>query len=457
MSPHQFDTLKIIGISTLACLTGCKEGPSQQASHLDQPVQEIAENEQPADLVTDALETTTDGEMVNSEQSSILPIYDLTIDADDELEEITQTTDLAIDNLIDAGKLEKTATVINSYIAKIDTELSELRLTAENEKKQAMANAMHILPSARNCSNEWGLTVFGEFIYWKTFEDELILGLLSSSNSQTSIEVELANFHPNFKPGFRVGLGYNCVFDDWSVNAIYTRYRNHQTIQSPFVQLLYNLSIPGQESQVSASEFSARWKLLYDVLDLELSRDFYVSKYLALRPFISARGARIRQRINTGVLGMVPDDFAPSGSVSASVAIGQRLKFWGIGPRIGLDTHWLFGKSGWGFLLNGEASILYSGFHYTFDTQETDQTIPVTQTNLLYDDVYKRIRFNGELFAGFDYHHCWKDSACSLALFAGYSVIYWWNQNQFVMNSPLFYPNGDLAFHGIDFGFELEF
>ncbi len=264
---------------------------------------------------------------------------------------------------------------------------------------------------------------------------------------------------PGFKPGFRVGAGYNCKYDDWWVDALYTWYQTRKKVEvtDPDALLPNNALIPlvllnPISGLVTATNFNAQWKLHYNVVDLELGRNFYVSKHLALNPFASLRGAWMLQKITTFSIGKLVSSSQPNSPVN--VTTSQKQTFWGVGPRLGLNTHWLFGMSGFGFSLNGCASLLYSGFSYT-QASFLSSSLGTTTTGS-FKNSFKRIRANAELFAGFDYGHCWKDQVLYLDVYAGYSAVYWWNQNLMITANNL-YPSGDLLFHGLTLGFDLEF
>lgn len=114
----------------------------------------------------------------------------------------------------------------------------------------------------------------------------------------------------------------------------------------------------------SCDAFS-KWNLKLDMLDLVLGRDFFVSKFLSLRPNFGLRGLKIRQTQSSVYNGFNSSScFCPckaSGSVNTpnwQDRVKDNEKYWGVGPKAGLDTLWSFG-GGFGLYGNAAISLVY--------------------------------------------------------------------------------------------------
>src|SRR3989304_3868290 len=110
--------------------------------------------------------------------------------------------------------------------------------------------------------------------------------------------------------GMRLGLGYNIPYDQWDLNLTWTHFHNttDSSLDAPPNGYLLGIYTSASVWPVDASlNYDAKWKLQYDTLDLELGRSFFTSKALSLRPFVSARGARIDQDMDLLYSGVDPD------------------------------------------------------------------------------------------------------------------------------------------------------
>ncbi len=407
--------LKLAGISVLLCLTGCNGPPESSRRHPSHHSK------------TTSLEKAT---VQNEPSIAISP-----------------------KPLIDADALE---IQVYGYLAQIDEQLEDLKIAYTNAKKvqpkpKQKAKEAPITTSAHLCKGS-AFTAMAEFLYWRAFEDQLlnILPIYPSVSGSTNIvQTNITSFKTRYDPGFKVGLGYDFRYDNWSVNAIYTYYQTRKSLSLSFDPnsgnfiILPTSQLPGSPLFTGQS-VSSKWKLHYNILDGELSRSFFVSRRLALRPFAGIRGAWINQKIDT----------MASGSVNQTVStpfIQQHLKHWGVGPRLGVDTHWLFCDTGLGLFFNASGSLLYSGYNYHFNDEDT-----TASSTIFYHTNYRRLCSNAELFAGLDYAYCWKDSEISLDSYIGYSVNYWWRENELSSLNDVFLE-GDLGLQGLNIGLRVSF
>ncbi len=434
--------LKIALIPSLLCLCSWVESPGQTSS----PPLQIKDRKKQSSAEQKAL-----AEDINNLEEDVANLLK-------SLEEYAENKESA--------SVEKNGELQPVSKSKTDEPQFLAKTPSPSEKTSAGKKPRKITPSARGCPEEDGLKIIGEFLYWRAFEDNLLVAAnetTSGPSDSTSQNTTLITLQPSFKPGFRVGAGYNATYDDWWVDAIYTWYQTRTRVSATNPNVLMNNN-PGIVSLIFADPIGgtvvfagfvdSRWKLHYNVIDLELGRNFYISKNLSLNPFASIRGSWMRQSIHSSAVGITQSQFilfTPSIATSS-----QKQTFWGVGPRLGLNTHWLFGNSGVGFFLNGSASLLYAGFSYDNFTSFQNTEAPFKLVEEFSHTSYKRINANAELFLGFDYGHCWKDEALFLNVYAGYSATYWWGQNRMFTSNNL-YSAGDLIFHGLTLGFDFEF
>ena len=220
----------------------------------------------------------------------------------------------------------------------------------------------------------------GSYIYWQPSQQNFFVGQVMSEALPTTGTIRDAhfqrktkNFKPKYESGFKVAFGAQFPEDNWSLYAEYVRLHSKTHTQaSPtppnFAQSAW---IPVNDNDLSTgtllnSMMSNSWSFHFDLLDLNLLRACYVGKSLVVSPFITGRGAWIRQSLTAKV------SYATSlASLSNQAEFTQHSLQ--VGPRIGTDIHWLLGQ---GFRFSGKvgAALLYNRNH-------SHQTVPFVRTN----------------------------------------------------------------------------
>jgi hypothetical protein len=171
---------------------------------------------------------------------------------------------------------------------------------------------------------------------------------------------------PSYKPGFKVGLGWNTgSWDNWTLYAEYTWFHTGEGKDDddnecgecgcgPEVVMVPTCNCPGD---VVSSNLESNWKIDLDIADLVVARPAYQGKRLVLSPFFGLRAMWLRQRFNV--------EWEPALS-NTNVAQGEYVqkefwKSWALGPRLGVDGNWLLG-CGFRFIGNASASLLYARY-----------------------------------------------------------------------------------------------
>ena len=155
--------------------------------------------------------------------------------------------------------------------------------------------------------------------------------------------------NPNFgfKPGLKVGLGTHFNHDGWDLLAewtyLYGNYRqNHISVDAGSGKGLASVQQivlrDGYSSTFDLSSAASRWKQEFNVVDVEMGRDFFLSRYLTMRPHMGFKTAWIHETTQNTytVLPNVVDDILPN---LLDTAVFQNTEhMWGIGIRTGFDT-----------------------------------------------------------------------------------------------------------------------
>jgi hypothetical protein len=236
-------------------------------------------------------------------------------------------------------------------------------------------------PARINLKNSWNAFATVSYLYWYAGEEGMDLATTSQLNPQLfkmspSIPISETIWQSfKYSSGFKVGLGYTTQDDDWVVRADYTRL-HLQTHTSKSVDSSVNGATQaflltnwfyqtfGQGQTIAGTQISSSWHLGLDWLDAVVERPFYSGRKLTITPFMGLRSSWISQTINIQVEGPV------NGSIpTQSVNSHNNLHSWGIGPRLGVDGHFLLGA---GVRIQGEVggSLLFTQFSKVFHSED---------------------------------------------------------------------------------------
>lgn len=351
------------------------------------------------------------------------------------------------------------------------------------QNRVAVLEQRPITPPTTCGENGWGVMVKVEPLIWKVSQDGLEYAVSARYDLVTTDVTTLVSFYqldvdkgrvhaPDFKYdwGFRVGLGYLTPRDNWQVEADWARY-NHSASDrvskdgdpnpnnvlatsgggsgefiSPFwvAQLFAN---PGLMNRAKAL-----FNLEMDLLDIELGREFYLSNFLIVRPFVGFRAAWIDQKYRLSYTSFNFQQLtAPfTGDISRLIFVKMKNDMRGFGGRMGLGTKWVIWK-GLGLCAEGAFSILrsrYSLSYFLHDRQPVPQlnllgsgtvaAFPVVQGQAPFDDSYrvKNKLYTNTLISDFFVGLCWEQSFSNgrfcLNIWGGYELSVYYQQNRFM-------------------------
>ena len=237
------------------------------------------------------------------------------------------------------------------------------------------------------CDGDISITVAG--FYWTAHQDGMefaINNAVRNDVAEASTTQEVTNSVERFTNlvdaeyvspsskwdfGFRFGLAYCNPCDGWDFGVYWTwfqpRAHKHIEAEESDCQVLLPLwsnfaSTTG--GTLFATDIEAKWKLDLNIIDLELGRNFWTSKYLSVRPHIGLRVAFLDQDYNLEHRG---GSFGPNPTPVTLIQnpvndfVKMDNKFYGVGVRGGLNTNWHLG-CGWALYGESAASIVYGRF-----------------------------------------------------------------------------------------------
>lgn len=328
---------------------------------------------------------------------------------------------------------------INQRIDRLETDMRKIR--TEN----AYGNFGPRTATANPQVDGYGFVASADFLWWKLYQGSTDY-LVKAKNDRTVLPVEghLKHFNFRWEPGFKVGLGYVFDHDGWDADAEFTFFQtqahSHASASQPHLFPLVG------NPALNYTKAHGIWNVKFYDLNVVLGRNYFVSKYLALRPFFGLATAWIDQQRR----------FHFVESNGDLIYLRNRNDFWGIGPRIGLDAQFAFCES-FSFYGNVAGNLMWGEFRT--DELDKDKT-----TELVFHDLHYNLHRMVSTTAfglGFAYETSFLENTYYLMIKCGYESQYWWRQNQLPIpdvNSLLFRrASNDLSLQGLTLEFKLDF
>jgi hypothetical protein len=304
-----------------------------------------------------------------------------------------------------------------------------------------------------------------DLIYWNAHENGLQVAVENEGSSHNLSDSEAKTLHGKWNVGFRAGIGYNTPHDGWDLRLTWLRFTdnghkrahvdNDDAIYPTRLHPAQISSLPGALSlpfSDAATKFKSAWHLRLNQLDLDLGREFFVSKWLTLRPHFGLRTDWIRQSLEA--------DYKNFENQPLPNQTEAELKdrWWGMGLEGGLDTQWGLG-GGWSIFGDISAAIIYGFHHMKYETE--DETTEVEFVDMAY-----RYRISHpilDLEMGLRWDNMFSNDRFHLGLQVGWEHHIYFSQNQF----PIFVDDislgsfvqnqGDLTLQGWTFSARFDF
>lgn len=298
----------------------------------------------------------------------------------------------------------------------------------------------------RTCNGDWVIGVAG--LYWNAHQDGMEYAVDSKVQSSTPedrvriIDAEYLNPSFDWNWGFKAGLGYNSTCDGWDFGIVWTRYNgsasSHNEAENDdnhtLLPLWTNFSTNPNDNNVVipifATDIQTQWNLNLDLVDLELGREFWNSKRLALRPHIGLRIARVKQSFEIEHKGGSWSETGMTGDVAQSNKVDLDNDFKGIGIRGGLNSVWNLG-CGWALYGDTALSIIYGRFHVDHDEMNRDTAAPFSKSKFFESkDTFRASRLVADLGLGIQWSSLFCDCQYGLTVKLGWENHLFLDQNQ---------------------------
>ena len=345
------------------------------------------------------------------------------------------------------------------------------------------------------------------YLYWKPNQEGISAGTLNNLTESPAgvIESGVGAFdfigtddakqvYPKFEwdSGFRIGIGYHLPCDSWSVGLEYTHYRtdSHTTYSSAFVDSSGRLIGSGISGSLFAPAYSAAydstdifsqtqvavdvdWRIQFNQLDLDFGREFYVARWMTLRPHVGLRALFINQSYNLQKNASGFNQATVGTAFTNSIgqtreAIKMNNDFKGVGLEGGLDMSFDLGcdLAFYGELAGGAT---FGRARVTQRANATNQfgvtSITTTEPiNYRITDNYDTILCNADMAFGLRWRQRVNCDESLLTINFGYEEHIFFGYNRFrnivgprLQNVITNSPTGNLSFYGIVLSAAIDF
>jgi hypothetical protein len=305
------------------------------------------------------------------------------------------------------------------------------------------------------------LFVFGNLLYWNAHENGLSYAIVNKGSSTNLANAQVKNNHGKWNWAFRAGVGYNLPHDGWDVNLTWLRFTDHgfKRKHAHGNEVIFPVGTHPADplaETATANKAHGKWYLNLNQLDLDLGREFFVSKWLTVRPHFGLRTNWIRQKIHNDYNNFI------GAQVPNQVKLKIKDDWYGIGLEGGLDTQWGLGN---GFSIFGNlASAIIYGFHdFDYDEEDSPFSARGIEDFVDLDNSYRISHAILDLAMGLRYDCMFNDDRFHLGLQLGWEHHIYFSQNQF----PVFVDSnslgsfvrnqGDLTLQGWTFAARFDF
>ncbi|NGX37432.1 MAG: hypothetical protein K1000chlam2_00588 [Chlamydiae bacterium] len=258
-----------------------------------------------------------------------------------------------------------------------------------------------------------GLSVSVSFLYWYARETNLsyatrftvipaVPGGTIVNNNFFAVPSSYEHLDAAWDPGCRVAIGWDQGCDGWDYYLNWTYFHNSKSDstatltfepnepganQQGFLNPWINQSFTSQSDGTSPffQKMSAKWRLDFNQIDLELGRKYWLSPCFTLRPYVALRGAWTRSRF--AVKGTTFPTSTGSTTFQSRDSKNQyRNRNWGAGFMTGIQPTWYYCRTdcrNFSLFGNLDVALLWGEFEgksrETF-VESTGIQLPLTPT-----------------------------------------------------------------------------
>jgi hypothetical protein len=288
-----------------------------------------------------------------------------------------------------------------------------------------------------------GADVFitADFIWWKAVQDGLDYGITGFDPSGATVadpfadaqKGKISSVGQDWAPGFKVGLGLNLGHDGWDLYTQYTwLHASDNSSLSRDNGVAFASFVPGNDGPtILGDSISSNWDLHFNVIDLELGRNFYLSQFLTMRPFIGFKGTWQDQDWKSTIRATdfeIDVDGGNSFSVTGPFVTSSHTDTWGVGVRGGFNVAWYMSKS-WSFYGDFAWTAMWTDYDKLTRKDRLDDA-STGNSKLFFNldnDSFYTIKYVGEMELGLRWEMWFYDDNYHFAIQAGWEEQVWVN------------------------------
>ncbi|MCB1084138.1 MAG: autotransporter outer membrane beta-barrel domain-containing protein, partial [Simkania sp.] len=301
----------------------------------------------------------------------------------------------------------------------------------------------------------YGYDIFltADFIYWKAKQSGMSYATTGILTQAPAAPFEpLENGHDaqvkyDWDPGFKAGAGLNFWHDGWDIYIEYTWLHTDgsDSIARPNGVIPAFTLPPNVIDGDILNGNSARSKghLHFNVIDLELGRNFYISQFLMLRPHVGFKGTwqnqdwRTRYDSNDLQLRVQQGNPIP---LSGPYRMHHHNIYYGVGFRTGIDMAWHF-TTNWSIFGDVSWTAMWSRYRLVRHDTVDDDATGEKQRNMNTRSNFFDVKFIGEFQIGLRFEMWFADDRYHFQIQAGWEEQVWINHMTFINGispSPFF-------------------
>lgn len=291
---------------------------------------------------------------------------------------------------------------------------------------------------------------FAKAFYW--YPSETLDWAFTLDHTANTVNTAYRSLVFDWAPGFSVGFGTNLDYDVWDVRAGYTWF--HAKASDRTIGPVTSAFLGARTSLIELLQLfstgKARLNLLYNMFDIDLGRNFFISDSLTVRPAIGVKGGWITQKLRTY---WTINDFVLTGSLlTATEDLDQH--FQGGGPKGGISSKWIISSyRNHSFSLMSQFEAGYLWGHWKID----DAFIDNLNTIIFVKTTPRNFgAFVLHSFLGLGWDCNFNCDRSHIAFQIGYEIEDWFNHLQIFTNTSGS-QNNDLILQGFNVGLNLDF
>ena len=227
-------------------------------------------------------------------------------------------------------------------------------------------------PARIDVKGAWDVFITGSYLYWQAKEAGLDYSVTIPADPAVLAPVDynykVRDIGFNYKSGFKVAIATNLDHDNWTALIEYTRLTgshggSNSVSTSTYTTTPERLLSPWIYSTLESTEnnqyfthLTGKWEMKYSMLNLEFARPCYIGTNLTFRPHMGVTGGWIDQKYKA--VGTILTNTFTLQSKAKSDS-------WLVGPRAGVDGHWLLG-AGFDFEADVAGALVYQNIKSSF-------------------------------------------------------------------------------------------